>query len=68
MKVAYFANIYDYTVFQNCKMNDISVVPTSQVSTALTMIMLDRLNITITQLTNVGQSVYDTGVYNKIME
>jgi len=49
-------------------MNDISVVPTSKDSTALTMKMLDRLNITITKLTNVGQSDYDTGVYNKIME
>ena len=48
-------------------MNDISVVPKSKASTALTLIMLDRLNITITKPTNVGQSVYDTGVYNKIM-
>jgi 3-deoxy-D-manno-octulosonate 8-phosphate phosphatase KdsC-like HAD superfamily phosphatase len=66
IQVAYFATIYDYTVFQNCKMNDISVVLTSQVSTASTLTMLDRLNITIIQLTSVGQSVYDTGVYNKI--
>lgn len=49
-------------------MNDISVVPTSKVSMALTLITLDRFNITITMLNNVGQSVYDTGVYNKIME
>jgi len=50
------------------KMNDISVVPTSKASTAVTMIMLDRLNIKVTKLTNVGQSVYDRGVYNQIME
>jgi len=68
IQLAYFTNIYDCTVFQNCEMNDISVVPTSKVSTALTLIMLDRLNITITKLTNVGQSVHETGVYNKIME
>jgi hypothetical protein len=48
-------------------MNYISAVPTSKVSTALTVTMLDRLNVTITKLTNVGQSVYDTRVYNKIM-
>ena len=49
-------------------MNDISAVPTSKASTALTLIMLDRLNITITKLTNVVQSVCGMGVYNKIME
>jgi hypothetical protein len=50
-------------------MNDISVVPTSQVSTAVTLIMLDTdLNIMITQLTNAGQLVHDTEVYNKIRE
>jgi hypothetical protein len=49
-------------------MNYISVVPTSKVSIALTLIMFDRLNTTITKLKNVGQSVYDTWVYNKIME
>lgn len=49
-------------------MNDISVVLTSKVSTALTLIKMDRLNITITQITNVDQSVYDTGIYNKMME
>jgi hypothetical protein len=49
-------------------MNYISVVPTTKISIGLTLIMLDRLNTIITKLKNAGQSVYDTGVYNKIME
>jgi len=44
-------------MFKNCKINDISVVPTSKASTALTLIMLDRLNITTTKPTNVGQLI-----------